>query len=586
MGFDSGPQAVPVGFGRGRKTNRLAVIDTNPNALARPGRYLGSWMTAWPMDVWTREVLAGVHSTCEQAGLRPIWHFRMEGESLEEFATQLTPEHVDACVLIVSQFAPELMRLLSEREIIHVMAFARSPRPEVPWADCDNVGGVVQLVHHFATLGHRRIGFLASGSGHVSHEERKDGYLKGMQELGLPTDPQFLHIAPYSVPAADIAASGRDFVGRPDGPTSVICASDLLAEGLMGACWERGLRVPQDIAIAGFDDLGEAAHLVPALTSARQPVKEVAGHACYLAACALEGQLPETGWQITVPVTIMVRASCGAQLAEGRDPARASSDERETATRRSEEIETRLRELTLVNQDLQEILHVVSHDLRSPLITIDGFAGSLQKRCGELLDERGRQQLARIRQSAASLGELIDVLVDMSRDHTRPIYKAPLDIAWLVGEVLQNLEEQVAGRGVTVTVEEHLPTVLADDVTLRQVFTNLIGNALKYLGDQPYPKMTIGYALREGEHEFSVSDNGIGISLEHQDDIFKPFRRVPDTGTEGTGVGLATVRRNVQRHGGRIWVESEPGQGAIFRFTLPRTPADQLATALPSPAQE
>lgn len=115
-----------------------------------------------------------------------------------------------------------------------------------------------------------------------------------------------------------------------------------------------------------------------------------------------------------------------------------------------------------------------------------------------------------------------------------------------------------------------MPTVLADEMALYQVFLNLIGNALKYLGDQRAPLVSITHQLRPEEHEFAVQDNGVGIAPEHHDEVFQAFRRLGQVETEGAGIGLTTVKRIILRHGGRIWVDSQKGQGATFRFTLPR----------------
>ena len=118
-----------------------------------------------------------------------------------------------------------------------------------------------------------------------------------------------------------------------------------------------------------------------------------------------------------------------------------------------------------------------------------------------------------------------------------------------------------------------MPTVLADEVALYQVFLNLISNALKYLGDQPAPMISVSSQTLPEECEFTVRDNGVGIAPEHHEEVFQVFRRLNQTEAEGAGIGLSTVKRIVLRHGGRIWVDSQAGRGAAVRFTLPRREA-------------
>lgn len=574
--MDVAAQTVPFGFGRGRKTNRLAVIHTNPAAVVKPPGYLGLWGAKEQLDSWTRCAADGALCAAGSFGFDLLWHYRVAGQSLDDYLAPITPDHVDGVIVIVSQaFALDLLTALQEREIICVAAYGHSPDPAVPSVVCDNAGGLAQVVQHLASLGHRRIAFLDPGSGHADHLERRAGYLRAMEQLGLPVDDLLLGSAPDDLSSATTAGAIR-LLRQAERPTAVACANDLLATGVIDACWSLGLRVPQDVAVAGFDDSGEASQAVPPLTSVRQPVAAIIGHACFLAACTVVGQYPDTGWQVELPVSLVVRESCGARRA-GRDRSESLSVGEQVEAQY--ELEVRLRQLAAINQEMQDFLNVASHDLRVPLVTIDGFAASLERKFSHLLDDRGKQKLAGIRRSAAHLQDLTEALLRLSREQDQPLYKIPVDVAETLEEVLHDMQGLIAEKRAMVHVDKHLPTVLADEMALRQIFTNLLSNALKYLGDQPNPTVLIRHRAREQEHEFSVTDNGIGIPPEHQDEIFKLFRRLPGSNTEGSGVGLTIVKRWVLRHGGRIWVESQKGQGATFRFTLPRLPVDFTAPA-------
>jgi len=574
MSMNSTSQPLPYGFGRGRKTNRIAVIHTNPAAAVKVPGYLGQWAATDKLDTWTRSAADGLLCAAGNLGFSVIWQNRLVGETTEHFLDQITPEHADAVVLIVSQACdPELLDGLRARGIIYSFAYARSLDPAIPFVMCDNAEGMAQVVRHLANLGHRRIAYLEPGSHHEDHLDRKAGYLRAMEELGLPVDASLLAVAPDDMSSVTTEGACR-LLRQPDRPTAVACANDLLATGVIDACWSLGLKVPQDVAVVGFDDVGDGLHVTPPLTTVRQPVQAIIGSACLFAACLVEGQHPDGGWHVELPVTLVVRESCGARLA-GQDGTESSPSSAHVETQQDHhELEMRVRQLAAINQEMQDFLNVASHDLRAPLITIDGFAGSLERNYSHLLDEKGKKKLASIRRSAAHLQNLTNALLKLSREQNQPLYKNPQDVAETIADVLHDMAGLIAEKKASVHVSRSLPTVFADDMALRQIFANLIGNALKYLGDQPTPTIVIRYLAREQEHEFAVMDNGIGIAPEHQNEVFKLFRRLPGTETEGSGIGLATVKRWVLRHGGRIWVESQLGQGATFRFTLPRTPVD------------
>jgi PAS domain S-box-containing protein len=249
--------------------------------------------------------------------------------------------------------------------------------------------------------------------------------------------------------------------------------------------------------------------------------------------------------------------------------------------RTSADRERLIRELEDQNAELERFVYTVSHDLKSPLITVKGFVGHLGKSARAGNWERFDADLARVGKAAEKMRQLLDDLLQLSR--VGRVANPPRDtsVAAAAGEALQQLAGPVAARGATVTVQSDMPAVHADPARLTEVFVNLIGNAVKFMVGQPRPCVEVGFRRADGA--FYVSDNGIGIDPAYHSRVFTLFERL-DPASEGTGVGLAIVKRIVEVHGGRIWVESAGGgAGATFCFTLP--PArEQDATPEDGPA--
>jgi signal transduction histidine kinase len=298
------------------------------------------------------------------------------------------------------------------------------------------------------------------------------------------------------------------------------------------------------------------------------PLVEIANQAIYLAACGVTGQPPQTGsWQVELPATLVVRESCGAV-----PPLYPGEPEALTTTQRlgRKELAQNLHQLVETTAAMREMVSTASHDLRSPLVSIIGFADSIQSHYGNLLDERVRDRIERIRLNAEHMDGMISKLLNVSVSYSQPLNREKIHVRNIVSAVLRDLDQRLTHTNVHVVLPEELPTIFADGVALRQLFTNLIANAIKYMGKQPHPEIRIGYTESPEAHEFSVQDNGSGISPEHHGTIFQLFRRGPNVESEGYGIGLATARTIVLRHGGRIWVESREGEGATFKFVLPR----------------
>lgn len=223
--------------------------------------------------------------------------------------------------------------------------------------------------------------------------------------------------------------------------------------------------------------------------------------------------------------------------------------------------------LAAANKELDAFSYSVSHDLRSPIRAIDGFAQILEEDYGGRLDDEGRRVVAVIRSSARRMAQLIDDLLAFSRLGRKEPAKQPLDMDSLVGEVVRDLAVEKPAAKIDV---QALPPAEADRSLLRQVWANLVANALKYSGKRDAPRIEIGGRLEPGERVYWVRDNGVGFDMRYAGKLFGVFQRLHAAEEfPGTGVGLAVVQRVVARHGGRVWAEGWPGKGACFYFSLP-----------------
>jgi light-regulated signal transduction histidine kinase (bacteriophytochrome) len=224
-------------------------------------------------------------------------------------------------------------------------------------------------------------------------------------------------------------------------------------------------------------------------------------------------------------------------------------------------------ELARSNAELERFAYVASHDLREPLRTITGFLGLVSRRHGWRLDDEGREFVDLAVAGAKRMDSLIAELLEYSRTGRSETAAEPTDLQSAWGVAVRNLSAAMAETGAEVT-SGPLPVVLADRGEMVQVLQNLLGNAIKYGGDAPHIHAE---AVRRGEEwEVSVRDDGPGIDPRHHDRIFVLLQRLHrHDEVEGTGMGLAICKKIVEAHGGRIWVESEPGDGARFTFALP-----------------
>jgi signal transduction histidine kinase len=232
-----------------------------------------------------------------------------------------------------------------------------------------------------------------------------------------------------------------------------------------------------------------------------------------------------------------------------------------------QERERLIQELESKNRELNRFAITVSHDLKTPLITVSGFLGYLEKDVQTGNYERLRKDINQINAATKKMATLVDQILDISR--VGRIINPPTNVPFdeIVQESLKLAEGSLQERHVEVRVEPDLPVVHVDRARMVQVLQNLITNSVKFMGERSSPCVEIGVRKIDGESVFFVKDNGIGIDAAHQHAIFELFSKL-DSQVDGNGIGLATVKRIVEVHGGKIWVESELGKGATFFFTL------------------
>jgi signal transduction histidine kinase len=276
---------------------------------------------------------------------------------------------------------------------------------------------------------------------------------------------------------------------------------------------------------------------------------------------------------VTRPLVRLRRAA--TQLAEGNLTARvgvARSDEIGDLSRAFDQMADSLAERTAALEgaakELEAFSYTVSHDLRAPLRAMDGFSRILVEDHGEELSEEAQRFLARVRENAVQMGELIDDLLAFSRLSRQPLALQPIEPANVAREALATLQMDQDLAGAELHIGD-LPRCQADHSLLRQVFANLLGNALKFSRGRRPARIEVGSCSDNGTTAYFVKDNGAGFDMQYADQLFRVFQRLHRAEDyEGTGVGLAIVQRVIQRHGGRVWAEAAPGQGATFYFTL------------------
>lgn len=227
-----------------------------------------------------------------------------------------------------------------------------------------------------------------------------------------------------------------------------------------------------------------------------------------------------------------------------------------------------LAELAAKNEELEAFSYSVSHDLRGPLLVIEGYSKVVLEKYGQRLDQEAQNYLQRVCAGTERMSQLIEDLLKLSKIGRGELRKLAVDLGQLGEQVVDELRRREPERAIDVEIEHPLPAV-ADPRLLKVVLENLIGNAWKYTGHTSKPKIEVGHGEKEGQPTYYIRDNGAGFDMEYAHRLFAPFQRLHSASEfEGTGIGLATVRRIIQRHGGRIWADAKPGEGATFTFTL------------------
>jgi len=250
------------------------------------------------------------------------------------------------------------------------------------------------------------------------------------------------------------------------------------------------------------------------------------------------------------------------------DSKRADEEIRRLNTELEERVRARTAQLESSNKELEAFAYSVSHDLRAPLRGIDGWSLALVEDYGSQLEPRALNYLERVRSETQRMGNLIDDLLQLSRISRAQMYRDTVDLSQAAESIAGRLREAHPKRHLEFTIQPAI-TAFGDGRLLEVVLTNLLQNAVKFSGPRAHARIQFDAVKREGRTVFTVRDNGVGFDMAYAGNLFGPFQRLhSDSEFPGSGIGLATVQRVIHRHGGRVWAEAEPGQGATFYFTL------------------
>lgn len=250
-----------------------------------------------------------------------------------------------------------------------------------------------------------------------------------------------------------------------------------------------------------------------------------------------------------------------------RDATESKRVEREMRNLNAQ-LKQHMEELVAANQELESFCYSVSHDLRAPLRSLDGFSLALLEDYADALDDTGKDYLRRLRASSHQMSQLIDGLLKLSRITRSELHRQPLDISAIARRALMQQLRAEPGRDITVSIMEGMQAY-GDQELLAIAFGNLLGNAVKFTSKTPDPVIDVSMQDHQDSTVFCVKDNGAGFDMAYADKLFGAFQRLHAADEfEGTGIGLAIVQRVIHRHGGKIWAESAAGKGAVFYFTL------------------
>jgi signal transduction histidine kinase len=274
-------------------------------------------------------------------------------------------------------------------------------------------------------------------------------------------------------------------------------------------------------------------------------------------------------------------AGIGRRLGDSLSTLIALRDLRRSEARLEETVRRRTAELQRANEELQAFSYSVSHDLRAPIRAVRGYLDALADDYAADLDQTARMYIDRSLSSCDHMDQIVESLLRLARAARSELRRESIDLSALVATVIASLRAGAPGRKVTVSIEEGL-RASADAPLIHAALENLLENAWKYSGQEAETRIEVGAVAGSDVPTFYVRDNGVGFDMKHADRLFQSFERLHGKQFTGTGIGLATVRRIISRHGGRVWARSSVDNGATFYFTLPGQPSGP-ASGLPLP---
>jgi light-regulated signal transduction histidine kinase (bacteriophytochrome) len=278
------------------------------------------------------------------------------------------------------------------------------------------------------------------------------------------------------------------------------------------------------------------------------------------------------GWLFVLGSAILLYVALRRYERRGRDAVAALIESRNEVRRANADLERRVaertRQLEAANRELEAFAYAVSHDLRAPLRSMSGFSQILQETAPPGLDEKSRHYLQRIHDASVRMSSLIDDLLNLSRIGRSELTARPISLSQIAAEAAAAIRERHPTRQVLLEITPGME-VSADPRLLRIALENLLSNAWKYTSRSPQARVCVGTQAGDSGPVYFVRDNGVGFDMQYADKLFVPFQRLhPESEFPGSGIGLVTVQRIVARHGGRIWADAKPDEGATFYFTM------------------